>query len=568
MDHQAINHLLALLASDGNVVDPAFLNNLVYYTPRLKSSTKLVSLVKAIFKSNVWLHFDLLKLYQMAQGIVYWKLEISEPSIPVSVFYDVWNSCFAKCQLWTMPRLAIIGGILSTKDKFNELQLTSFVDDTGKIKGYYRDWKRLYYLPILQQFLQMPYTDLRSLTIIYATISEFEDSSINNLDSWCTITSSLADLFSSYIISPHHQDIFLHENMNKLAKTLQISLTKSPDFLISRFLSRLCRDFYDLSVMELKTNPNKDYSSKRYSNILFTTCVALKALLEDKRSLPPAWYYQITMCLFYLNFITEDIGNTGLDSYGTVYEITSTAISCGTDSRIYYDLLSTMKGNISHIISEPSKINTSRLLFMLNFMGTTLSEVPVITPQLIQEIVLPLRLTYLNSTSLDIRESVHVAMISLFMNSNKGLAKWQAQNYLNYLRISVGQFLDGKITEQQIILIFQKISSRVSSLSFFEKHLLRDALHYTYTKVLNCYKFQKEQQKALVKCIIYQIPYVVSQKMIYWLDTVQELLSQINFTATQRDDILSSLWKTVSTLKSDTALKWWYSTVVPMHARL
>ncbi|QLG71951.1 hypothetical protein HG535_0C03030 [Zygotorulaspora mrakii] len=570
MDQRAISYLLALLASKSKAIDSTFLNNLVYRTARIKSLPQLVALVEGIFQSDVWSYIDLREVYQMAEAIMYWKLEISEPSIPVSSFYDVWNACFAKCDSWTMPKLSILGGILSTKGKFIGIQSNAFVDDTGNVISYYNQWRVSYFIPIMNHFLSLPHADCSTLVLMYATISEEEDSFKDLVGNWDMVTFYLSAFLSAYMLHSGQNDNFLAGNMNRLAQTLQISIARSSRKVVSAFLSRLCRDCYDLSIVESRGVLEKDYSTVHYSNILFTITLTLRGMLETSTPLPFSSYYQSLMCLFYINFITHDIGSSGLDSYETVYEITSIATATDNNYKIYQEILNTMNGNIWHSTEgTTNKVNTSRLFFMFSYMGTTLNELDNLDPHQISEIILPLKRRYIDSPNEELRESVHLFVLSLFMNNKcTALIEWQSKNFLNYISISVDQFLRGNIKGNQLVIIYQKMASRVPYLRLLSKHVLRDSLHYTYLRTINCKGSELQQKKTLMKCIIYQLPYLTEPYLITWLDTCQDLLAKNNFTAIQRSDVLCTMWDTISSCKSDIALKWWYANMVPLNALL
>lgn len=571
MNQSTINHLLTILAHEKPFVNAPFLNNLIYYTPRIKSPSQLVQLVSAIFESDGWLKVDLLDLYDMSQAILHWKLEISEPVISLSEFFSVWDSCFARCQSWTPQKLAILGGILSTKEEFISLQTSYYLDDTGEVGKFYSDWRRGYFMPTWHQFIQKSSRNIDRLVLIYAMISEPCDDFGSTFFYWDTTTLSLFRSFTKYLVNEDQENTFVGKHLNKLAGTLQISISKSSSLVVSRLLSHLCTECYNLSTKELaSTKPKRNYTNSYYSNILFTIIIALKATLQGATALPTIWYYQIIMCLFYVNFITEDVGTIGFESYESVYDIASTGITMCDDRVIYRDILDTMNGNIWKDSSCSNKVNRAKLLFLLNFMGKTLSDASNITPEFIERFLRPLQLIYFSSSEEEIRESMHVATLSLFNNSISGddLIEWQGHHYLEYISLSTDHFMSGKLSAEQLVLIYQKMSSRLPLLQVVDRHLSRDVLHYTYLRIINCKSNQTEQQMVLLKCLIYQIPYSNEQFLVNWLETCMALISDTHFRRKQQEEIIDTLWEVISYIKSDSALKWWYTHISPLQSRL
>lgn len=571
MNQTTINHLLTILAHEEPFVNTSILNNLIYYTPRIKSLSQLVQLVNAIFESDRWYQVDILELYDMSEAILQWKLEISEPVLSLSEFFSVWDSCFQRCQSWTPQRLAILGGILSTKEKFLSLQATYYLDDTGKVGTFYTDWRRGYFMPTWYQFIRKSSRNIDRLVLIYAMISEPCDDFGSTFFYWDVTTLSLFRSFTEHLVNEDQEKTFVGKHLNKVASTLHTSISKSSSPVVSRLLSQLCTECYNLSTKELaSSNLKRSYASPSYSNILFTIIIALKATLEGAKALPNIWYYQIIMCLFYINFITEDVGTIGFESYERVYDIASTGITMSDDPMIYRDILDTMKGNIWKDLSCSNKVNNAKLLFLLNFMGRTLSDVPSITPEFIERFLVPLQSIYFDSFDEEIRESMHVAMLSLFNNSICGddLIKWQGNHYLEYISLSTDHFISGKLSAEQLVLIYQKMSSRLPLLQAVNRHLSRDTLHYTYLRIINCKNNQVEQKMVLLKCLIYQIPYSNEQFLVNWLDTCMTLISEIHFKRKQHEEIIQTLWEVISYMKSDGALKWWYIYIAPLQSRL
>ncbi|QLL34376.1 hypothetical protein HG536_0G02370 [Torulaspora globosa] len=570
-DDQAINHLLTVLAQDKSVSSPAVLNNLVYYTPRTKSVPQLIRLVNAIFKGTSRPEFNVLELFEMSQAIAQWKLEISEPAIPPAEFYKIWDSCFRECYSWTRSKLSILAGILSTRENFRSLETGNFIDDSRQIIKLYDSWKRDIFIPTWCEFVKRSNRDIASLILIYAAISSPSDACRYGFLPWNVVTIHLSRLFLRHMTAPGQAEPFFEKNLSRMAKTLQTSLTKSDKSVVSDFLSLLCRGSYDLAFFELRNQTQtKDYSKQYYSHVLFTAVVSLNSILQTTAKAPTSWYAQVVMILFNLNFIAEDIGIVGFDSYQSVYEIVCKGITLADDQAVYYDTVKVMNGNIWGGTWSGNKVNRAKLLFMLRFMGSTLSELSSIPIPFINDFIQPLQKVYMDSTEEDIRESAHIMTLSIFSshNNDADFLRWECQNYLPYLDLSTNQFLRQKISDKQLILIYQKMSSQLPILQHVDGHLSREALHYTYLTILNCPPQQLKEQAVLLKCLIFQILYSNEHHLVDWLDTTQELLSSIKFTNEQRHDIITTLWDVVSHSKSDVAFKWWYGRLDAIRSRL
>lgn len=570
LDH-AVDYLISILRNGTPQNSSALLNNLVYYTPRLKSIRSLEGLVISTFESTVWANVDLFEIYEMSQAIIQWKLEISEPTISLEQFYNTWGLCFANCNAWTSQKLAILGGILSTKSKFEYLQQNYFLDDSGKIINLYAYWRNELFLPVWCSLLNIsqPLSQLDEIVAIYSTLIHYSDIKTNQIP-WDTVTWSLTRLSTRYLESPPVEESPLARHLSQFVKTLQISITMNSQTVVSRALSDLCRECFNLCAREVgNSNPTKNYSGEYYRNVLFAIIIELKCILDATPRIPENWYAQIIMCLFNTSFIAKDIGVVGFESYEYVYDVITTGITMCSNRWIYIHVLDTMIGNIwDGILIHSNKPNRAKLLFMLNYLEKTLPEFSHLTPSFIQNVIKPIELSYIDSKDVEIRESVYLVLLSLFQNSISGedLTQWQAHYYYRYLALTVDHFLLGKLSEAQLVIIFQKLSSKLPLLQTADRHLTRNSLHYTYLKILNCP--QTEQKKVLLLCLIYQIPFVNKSFLLEWLNTCKELMSKINFNGGQNKEILQVLWEVVSSMKTDVALKWWYTSIVPTKSNL
>lgn len=571
MADQEVDYILNYLVSSRTGLSPALLNNLIYYLPRIKSLPKLTKLINATFNNASRFETNALELFDAAQAIAQWKLQISEPIIPLSEFFGVWDSCFAACHSWTRPKLALIAGILSTKESFFTLQANSFIDGTGQVGKLYEGWERSIFIPTWCELLKNSRRDQSGLVLIYSAVAGPSDGIRYSYIPWDAVTFHLSQLLSSYMIDQSKCPEFFSRKLSQMARTLRTSLANSSITSINSFVSQICKVSYNLNFKEINSQmPNKDYSGKYYSGILFTIVISINSILQSAVEIPPAWYPQLLMTFLNINFIANDVGIAGFDSYESVYEVLCSGVTMTDDHELYYAIVETMRGNIWSNQRYPNKVNQAKLLFLLNFMGSTLSHISVIPPRFITHFITPMTKQYADSDQEDIRESVHVMMLSLFKNngSSNVLLQWQARHFLEYIDLSTNQFMSGEISEKQLTMIYQEMSSRLPSLQITDKHLAREALHQTYLRILNSPPNENAKQAVLLKCIIYQSAFLSEEHLVDWLDTVQELLSIVSFNRGQRDDIINTLWDVISHRRSDIALKWWYGHLNGLQSRL
>lgn len=571
MADQAIDHLLNVLNSRKTPLSPTISNNLVYYIPRVKSVPKLTRLINATFQETSRPDSDVIELFEMAQAIAQWKLQISEPIISPAQFFKIWDSCFVACQLWTGPKLAILAGILSTRDSFISIQSDNFIDETGHIGKLYDKWEQSIFIPTWCALLKHFKKDPGELILLYSAISKPSDGAKYLYLPWDLITLCLSHMFSDFMVGLAHCPQFFAKHLSQMAKTLQTSLANGSITSVNNFLTQVCRSSYNMNFKELNSlAAEKDYSSKYYSGILFTIVISINSILQTVPEIPIIWYSQVLMTLLNINFIATDVGVVGFDSYESVYEILCSGITMTVEPDTYYSVARTMRDNVWVNQSYQNKVNKSKLLFLLNFLGSTLSHVSMISSNFISTFIEPLDKMYVTSAEEEIRESVHVMMLSLFANNSSAnnLLHWQARHYLDHIELSTDQFMLGNISEKQLTMIYQEMSSRLPSLQVIDRHLAREVLHRTYLRILNCSSDERTKQAVLLKCIVYQLPYLSENHFVGWLDTVQEILSSIPFNKEECDDILTTLWNVLSHRRSDTALKWWYGHLDTLRSRL
>lgn len=159
MSDRDVDYLITALTSTTRIqYDERLLNeitvNLVYYIPRIKSPDTLYRLVRALFQSQFVIQLPPLRLLHAIKDIFLWKLEVSEPTLPIDTFYQVWNAVLESHRAaWNLSQLMLLSGILVTYPTFKSLNDRYFIDESrNKTAAYYRNWKLNLFLPIWAQF--------------------------------------------------------------------------------------------------------------------------------------------------------------------------------------------------------------------------------------------------------------------------------------------------------------------------------------------------------------------------------------------------------------------------------
>ncbi|CCF57113.1 hypothetical protein KAFR_0C01180 [Kazachstania africana CBS 2517] len=577
MDQEERLRLIQLLDSDGPIAEDLvsiLQNNVVYFIPRIRSIQMLQKMVSSTFETKTWVNMDPLRLYEMGLGISSWKLEISEPFISLNDFYDIWDKCFMTTRNWTIPKLAILTGLLASKTKFMELQRSFFVDASGNIRRLYERWKAVYFSNVWCQFFRRhenSYETCKPLIVLYSTIASDNDVDLLRNISWDSVTLSLVRVITDYMQSTSQKhDPFLSKNLNFIANALQISLKRTSEQRIFHCICQLKRASMALCYRELQqTFPDASYSTKFYSDILITIVLTLRGSLEARTVLPGIWCSEILSCLYNLNFIALDFGTVGFYSYELIYQICISGITMTREISYYIAFLNFMKNEI--LMSKvQNKIHNSKILFLLSFLEKTVSMLPALDRGFITSLIDPVSVQYLNSNNKDIREAAHSVMLSLYTAEahNTNLINWQSENFLNYLMISIDHFLNNSLEERQLLMIFDRICATLPRLQVMNNNILSQCLQMTYSKFLTINSCDSERKKVLLKCIIYQILYLQDNEICEWLDKCLELIKSSSLHPSQQDEVIASMWEMISLSKSDIAIQWWYTHKVQMDCKL
>ena len=156
-DHD-VEYLITALSSETRIqYDQRLLDeiaaNVVYYVPIVKSPDTLYRLVGALFRSQFIVQLPPLRLLHIVEDVFLWKLEVSEPTLPISKFYLVWNAVFESHRAtWNLSQLMVLDGVLVTYPRFKQLNNAYFIDESSnKTALYYRNWKLQLFSPIWAQ---------------------------------------------------------------------------------------------------------------------------------------------------------------------------------------------------------------------------------------------------------------------------------------------------------------------------------------------------------------------------------------------------------------------------------
>ena len=154
-ESESINYLIVALNS-GSVNNPTaekqVLNNIVYFMPRIRNHDLLEKLIGVMFS---WTpkHLTKWEWFEACRGILRWKLEISEPQIPIHHFISMWNAVIERCQSFTIYQLTNLAGFIACKAHLDLLQEQLFIDDSGNASEYMDSWKYNYFMPIWKEQL-------------------------------------------------------------------------------------------------------------------------------------------------------------------------------------------------------------------------------------------------------------------------------------------------------------------------------------------------------------------------------------------------------------------------------
>ncbi|CAI4477996.1 BAK_1a_G0020500.mRNA.1.CDS.1 [Saccharomyces cerevisiae] len=580
-DHD-VEYLITALSSETRIqYDQRLLDeiaaNVVYYVPRVKSPDTLYRLVGALFRSQFIVQLPPLRLLHIVKDVFLWKLEVSEPTLPISKFYLVWNAVFESHRAtWNLSQLMVLDGVLVTYPRFKQLNNAYFIDESSnKTALYYRNWKLQLFSPIWAQLwntaivranLSIQHCLLIALALLFNQSNR--SALLHGVDvSWNLVTEKLLDLLEEYVhgiaqpMENFSTNSVLSTNLNHLASCLTGSITRSNEATLVNSvhkLERICRYLSD-TVASLKEQ-QLDF---KFQNVFILIILALKELSAMNMKILPnhkdTFYSMICLSLFHVHVLTQKIGTVGFPSYDYVYDNLVTYFIVMDDLSKITTVLELMKRN-------NTKQDPNKLVFYINFLNKITNyygcgiRLPFIT-----EFIEPLLHFDVffsgktgNALDIEIKESIHtltITVLSIDSSYSSQVAQWQVSRILVYLKMSMDQFIAGKLSANQILLIFGHLSTQLPSLHNYNKHLLRDSLHETYIRIVNVKN--PEKKNVLIECLIVQIAFINNpHHLIGWLNICLQLIN------THNKKLLQQLWEMVSSLESSLAIDWWYTTVL------
>lgn len=538
-----IAELKGPVVSEG--VTQGVFQNVAYYTPRLRDTACLRLLVRALLATR---HGNDVKLaLDTTRAIFYAKLQISEPYLPVTQFYEVWDQEIQNCKNWNIHNLALLVGVLSTRQYFEGLQTHLFIDGKGIVLKFYENWRQKLFIPMWSQLLnnqgKTVHPPDESLLLIYSMVHVPGDTNDKRIP-FDIVSARAIDIFIRYINNNSLYFSFWDQNLNQLAKILQISLPRTNTLVGNKILDQLERELNCLDMGNV--------SSNFYSNILLTTVLIFLPILENINHVN---YSQMIKILYNINFIALDFGTVGFQTYEIVYEILCVAIT--KDIPKYMELMKIFFIELTNplMITPFNKANDARLIFLLNFIEKTCVMIPTtILMEILPLHVEPCVVASLNSSNRDVREVAHsimLQMLTIYDLSNVSLRKWQLQNIELYLDTAILQYRQGLMTDKQLIIIFRKISSCMESLAEFD--MGRIILQKLYLAYVNTPPNQIESKLTILQCIMVQIPYINDRYLITWLENMTEMIGKLP----SKDQMMEQLHLEITNSNRRSALRWW-----------
>lgn len=585
MDSADVRHIIALLKSQNtsrNGAVPAILNNLVYYIPRVQNESDLASLCGSFFESPILSGIDPIELFEVGRAIFKWKLQVSEPTIPLSTFFTAWNHCFINCKSWTLPKLSILCGILTLKNECQQLQKSYFIDDSGQINKIFKTWREDMFIPLwiglFNQSLNHDPTLTELLTVLYSTICEKNDISNKVMEPlWTAMSYSCIQLLIKRVYEPSEiipQHKFYRDNLSNLTKMLQYSMSKTDIECISKIFNDLIDISVKMAQRELNSPmPNKSYDNPLYSRKFIGLILTIRACLESRsNNVPVQWYEKTLVILFNLNFIAQDFGSVGFESYEFVQAVSIYGLL--KDSRnkdMIFSLINTFQQYTNPGLKYPNKINDSRVIFLLEYLDGINKRSPRIDFKFLSETVWPIISLYIEHRSQDIRENSHTAMLSLLLNpGNDNISlQWKRNRLLEYSSMVIKQYENGFLSKEQLNVIFGTLGNCLPVIHNVDKHITMTLLHLMYRTIINSSAKDPSISKELIKCLSYMIPYCHPSHVTDWLDNISQLVQQSRWSQSDKDEVWESIWLVISTMHNDDALKWWYTNIAsPNKCRL
>ena len=219
----------------------------------------------------------------------------------------------------------------------------------------------------------------------------------------------------------------------------------------------------------------------KFQNVFILIILALKELSAMNMTILPnhkdTFYSMICLSLFHVHVLTQKIGTVGFPSYDYVYDNLVTYFIVMDDLSKITTVLELMKRN-------NTKQDPNKLVFYINFLNKITNyygcriRLPFIT-----EFIEPLLHFDVffsgktgNALDIEIKESIHtltITVLSIDSSYSSQVAQWQVSRILVYLKMSMDQFIAGKLSANQILLIFGHLSTQLPSLHNYNNSDIR-----------------------------------------------------------------------------------------------
>lgn len=557
-DKIAIRHLLLAL-KDQRLVDPKksinILNNIVYFVPRITDIDELREIVKAVFSwtpqtLTVW------EWYEACNSILRWKLEISEPHLPLHEFLMVWNDEISGCKSWTVYQLANVAGFLACKVQLKSLQEQLFLDDTGNAVALLDNWKYTYFLPIWNEYSKVHFKDtiiVKDLCVLYAMVHSKSDSYLPFDSIFVNLLSIIINYIKEGSAPPvDKRNEFFLDHLNIICQVCAHCIPHlREEELLMDSLSGLCSSLKKFSDSDDHLKKRR-YNDKYYTNILFSVVLLLSGITPTACMLQPMIY-----SLFYISFILEDFGMDGFSKYQNLIHSLCTVLI--KDFQLYDK---TLKGMLQQLKNNPAnKIQHAKMMFVLQFLEITLANLELPNVEYLQNRIVPFIEPLLKDEDRQLRESSHVVWLAIYNNESwsDGINAFKLEKIRPYLLMSMNQYTGRLMSEKQLIEIWKQMTPSIKYLSSYDRDLVRNLLHTTYLKIINTENL--DFKSTFIQCLIEQF-YNVNERFIWdWLETTHELFEPL--PSSSREPIVTKLWQFISHSHNELAIRWWYDRIVP-----
>lgn len=562
-DIESIRYLITALKNPSNennaTAESQILNNIVYFTPRLRDVQVVSQLIQVFFQWKPrWL--TIWDIFKASSSIMQWKLEISEPQINIHTFVSLWKQEIGSYRALNCFQISIVAGLVSSHSQLNTLQKQLYIDDSGIAEKELHDLKYRHFLPYWKQQLIIargnPHqTD--DLCVLYSMIHSKLDNDLPH----DIIFSNLFDILVDYIKNANMEysgrNAFAYQHINLLCKTCADSiphLHNHSELLMGKMIT--LHDITKKLTAKASLSKKGNYTGKYYTNCLFIVVLLLSGYRPD-----PSNVSIMTFTLYYTSFILQDFGLDGFSAYQSL--IHSLCNVTSQDLKIFDSILTGMVSQVS--FDMENKVYHSMMLFILEYLQLNMSLLEIPDAQYLTERIEPLIGPLLSSTDIKLRESAHLVWLELYNNDSwkPDIVEFKLKRIRVYLRDCFQGCQKSFMTKEQLLLVWKSMLPIIRHLSNYDINLVRDLIHSTYLNIINSENL--EMKSIGIECLVEQL-YNVPEKYLWdWLNTCKQLIE--GQPPVMRDILFTKLWEFVSHAHNELAIRWWYDAVVPTLSR-